>query len=106
MSEQNLEIPVPQNAVVDPPTQVRRPWRATVRTIFAAIVGVAPILPMAYQAATQQDPALATGWVGTGLAIAGGITRVMAMASVNEFFKKFVPFLAPEPKADVQARRR
>lgn len=106
MSDQNLEVPVPENAVTDPPTQVRRPWRATVRTLFAALIGFAPIAAPAYQAATNQDPALATGWMGTGLAIAGGVTRVMAMASVNEFFKSFLPFLAPEPKPDITARRR
>ena len=104
----NIPVAVPDNAVTDPPTQVRRPWRATARTIFAALVGFAAIAPGMYAAATSQDPAQATGWMGIGLAISGAITRVMAMSSVNEFFKNFVPFLAPEPRPDnfTRARRR
>lgn len=81
-----------------PPTQVAHPWRATVRTIFAAVVGFAPMAPVIYQAATQQDPAQATGVVAGGLVVAGGVTRVMALPGVDAWLKKFVPFLAATPK--------
>lgn len=102
----NIQVPVPDNAVIEPPTQVRRPWRATIRTVFAALIAFAAIAPGVYQAATHQEPEQAGGWMAIGLAIAGGITRVMAMPGVNEFFKRFVPFLAPEPRPEGYQRAR
>jgi hypothetical protein len=66
--------------------------------VFAGVVGAAAMSPLVYQAATQEDPAVATGWAATGLAIAGGITRVMALPQVNAFLEKVLPFLAAEPK--------
>ena len=81
------------------PTQVRRPWRATARTAFQGLVGFAAIAPMAYEAATHQNPGAATGWAATGLAISAGVTRVMALPGVNDWLARFLPFLAAEPKA-------
>lgn len=80
------------------PTQVRRPWRATARTVFQGVVGAASMAAPVYQAATHHDPAAATGWAATGLAISAGITRVMALPGVNDWLAKFLPFLAAEPK--------
>lgn len=80
------------------PTQVRRPWRAVVRTAFQALVAIAPMAPVIYQAATNHNPAAATGAAGGVLVIAGGITRVMALPGVNAFIERYLPFLAPEPK--------
>jgi len=37
-----------------------------------------PSAAAVYEAATHHDPAAATGWAATGLAIAAGVTRVMA----------------------------
>lgn len=98
-------VPVPVEPV--PPTQVRHPWRATVRTLFAAVVMLAAIAPAIYTAATTNDPQKATGWAALGLAIAGGITRVMALPAVDAFLRRFVPFLAarPETQLERQARR-
>jgi hypothetical protein len=79
-------------------TQSKHPWRAVARTLFAGVVGAAAMAPLVYQAATSHDPAIATGWSATALAIAGGVTRVMAIPAVNEFLQKFLPFLAAEPK--------
>lgn len=81
------------------PTQVRRPWRATARTVFQGLVGAAAMAAPVYGAATHHDPAAATGWAATGLAISAGITRVMALPGVNGWLAKFLPFLAAEPKA-------
>ena len=81
------------------PTQVRRPWRATARTIFQGLVGAASMAAPVYEAATHHDAAAATGWAATGLAISAGVTRVMALPVVNEWLARFLPFLAAAPKA-------
>ena len=78
------------------PTQVKRPWRAVVRTCFQAAVGAASMAPMVYEAATHHDAAQATGFAATGLAISAGLTRVMAVPAVNVFLARFLPFLAPD----------
>lgn len=77
------------------PTQVRRPWRATVRTLFAALVALAAMLPLLTAAAGLDETLPAVGGV---LAIAGAITRVMALPQVEVFLRAFVPFLAAAPK--------
>lgn len=78
------------------PTQVRRPWRAVARTAFQAVVGAAAIAAPVYEAATNHDPAAATGWAATGLAVSAGITRVMAFPGVNAWLARFLPFLAAD----------
>ena len=80
------------------PTQIRRPWRAVARTVFQALVSASAMAPLVYQAATNDDPAAATGAVGVGLVVAGGVTRVMAIPGVNAWLERFVPFLAPDPQ--------
>lgn len=82
------------------PTQVRRPWRSTVRTVFQAVVAGAAVAPAVYSAATDHNADAATGWAAGGLAIAAGITRVMALPSVEAFLQRFVPFLAAQPRSD------
>lgn len=80
------------------PTQVRRPWRSTLRTAFQALVAGAAVAPAVYSAATNHNADAATGWAALGLAIAAGITRVMALPSVETLLQRFVPFLAAQPK--------
>ena len=82
------------------PTQVRRPWRSTLRTVFQAVVAGAAVAPAAYSAATNHNADAATGWAALGLAIAAGITRVMALPSGESLLQRVVPFLAAEPKRD------
>lgn len=79
------------------PTQVRHSWRSTARTIFQAVVGLAVVAPFAYQAATNEEPAQASGLAATGLLIAGAVTRIMAIPGVNSWIEKFLPFLAAQP---------
>jgi len=79
-------------------TQSKHPWRAVARTLFAGVVGAAAMAPLVYQAATDQDAAMATGWAGTALVIAGAITRVMALPQVDALLQKVLPFLAAEPR--------
>lgn len=80
------------------PTQVRHPWRATARTVFAALIGFAPMAPVIYHAATGGEPDQATGAAAVGLAVAGGVTRVIAIPAVDAWLRRFVPFLATEPR--------
>lgn len=76
-----------------------RPWRRTARSVFQATITLAAIAPGIYQAATQHQPAEATGWAASGLVIAGAVTRVMALPSVDGFLRRYVPFLGSEPAA-------
>ena len=76
-------------------TQTRYPWRATVRTVFAFIVGLAASWALIIQAAGI-DPGLE--WVSGSVAIAAGITRVMALPAVDDLIRRFLPFLAPDNK--------
>lgn len=80
------------------PTQVKKPWRATLRTAFAALVAVASMAPLVYSAAFQNDPEKATGWAALALAIASGITRVLAVPAVEAFLQTYLPFLAADSK--------
>lgn len=78
------------------PTQVRRPWRATLRTAFAGIVGFLAILPFIVEA-TGLDPEVYP-WLAGILAAAAAVTRVMALPQVEAFLQRFVPFLAATPQ--------
>jgi hypothetical protein len=74
-------------------TQTRYPWRATIRTAFAFLIGLAAAWALIIQAAGI-DPGLE--WASTSLAIAAGITRVMALPAVDDLIRRFAPFLAPD----------
>jgi hypothetical protein len=75
------------------PTQVRRPWRSTARTIFQATISLAAMWGLIVAALDLPDWA----WVGTSIAVAGGITRVMAIPAVEAWLRRFFPFLAAAP---------
>lgn len=75
-------------------TQSRYPWRAVVRTVFALVVGFAPLLPVIV--ASSGISAAAPG-VGAALAISAGVTRVLAAPQVDAFLKHWVPWLATQP---------
>ena len=83
-------------------------WRRTIRTVFAVVVALAAIAPLVYAAAAQSEPAEATGLLAVVLAVAGGITRVMALPAVEVFLRRFVPWLAAyaedEPGLDATPR--
>lgn len=82
------------------PTQVRRPWRTTVRSLFQAVVGFAAIVPLLVQAAgiDQTLPLVASG-----IAVSAAITRIMALPGVEAWLRAHVPFLAANPPAPVYA---
>jgi fatty acid desaturase len=83
------------------PTQVRRPWRSTARSVFQALVGLAVIAPLVAAAVEE-----ATGYdldgvpfVAAVLAGAAAVARVMAVPAVEVWLRQFLPFLAAAPKA-------
>lgn len=70
------------------PTQTQHPWRATVRTVVATIIGWAPFVP-AIVAAVEGDNRGALGPVGVAaITAAGVVTRVMAVPAVNRALTK------------------
>lgn len=72
------------------PTQVRHPWRATARTVFAAVVTALPIVPVVvHELGVESVP-----WVAGALVVIGGVTRVLAMPGVNDWLRQYVPWLA------------
>lgn len=74
-------------------TQSRHPWRATVRTIFAAAVALLTLLPViAATAGVDTVPAIAQV-----LLVAGAVTRVLALPGVEKFLELYVPWLAASP---------
>lgn len=76
------------------PTQVKRPWRATVRTAFQALVGLCVLIPVLVKELGLDAKALP--WLGVVVAVAAGVTRVMALPGVNDWLRRFVPFLAAD----------
>lgn len=84
------------NGLPSTPTQVKRPWRATFRTVFQGAVAVAAILPLVLSTAGIAPVGLA----GIAIAVAGALTRVMALPAVEEFLENYIPFLAAKPKTD------
>ena len=70
-------------------TQVTHPWRATARTIFAALVGfvfVFPVVLSDFHFPIQ-------GAVGTAIAATAVVTRFLALPSVNAALETYVPWL-------------
>lgn len=76
------------------PTQVAHPKRATFRTVFQGAIAFAAILPLILT--TAGIPAV--GWAAILIAVAGAITRVMALPGVEVFLEEYLPFLAAKPK--------
>lgn len=81
------------------PTQVRRPWRATMRTTFQLIIGIAVLLPFVVQASGLSPEVYP--WLGGLLAVAAAVTRVMALPQVEDFLQRFAPWLAAEKGSDL-----
>lgn len=76
------------------PTQVKRPWRATARTAFQALVALCVMFPILVQTAGL-DPA-AFPWLAIPLAVAAAVAKVMALPQVEAFLRRFLPFLAAD----------
>lgn len=76
-------------------TQVRHPWRSTIRTVAAVALGVVSLLPETLTS-THLDHTAAGA---QAIVVAGAITRVLALPSVEAFLQKFLPFLSAAPRA-------
>lgn len=75
------------------PTQTRHPWRATLRTLIAAGLGLASLAPYVLAGAHLDGTALGVQL----LAVTGAITRVLAIPGVNAWLTLYVPWLAASP---------
>ena len=73
-------------------TQNAYPWRATVRTVFEVVLALAVVAPLVIATAGISGPAVAAF-----LAACAAITRVMALPQVNDFLRRFIPWLADKP---------
>lgn len=106
------EVVIPNNGV---PTQIASPVQATKRTIAAVIVGLAVVLPIVNTILLiVQDELMKVadlsvpGWVWATLniaialvaALAGIVTRVLAIPGVNEWVTAKASWLAPHPQVD------
>lgn len=84
------------------PTQSQHPWRATLRTVVAALVAILPALPTILSE-------LGLGglpWVAVFLAAIGAVTRVLAMPSVIAWVREYAKWLAPDaPPKENDAHR-
>lgn len=96
MTPEPQPVEVPADVPVLPPTQVRRPWRSTIRTAFQALVAFCVLFPLLVQEA-HLDPENFP-WVAVPLAVAAAVARIMALPQVEAFLDRFIPFLAAEKK--------
>lgn len=78
------------------PTQVQHPWRATLRTVFAAVVGLLSILPWILTETNLNDTVIGAQI----LVVTGAITRVLANAAVQEWLLRYLPFLSATSGSD------
>lgn len=79
-----------QPVQVPKPTQVRHPWRATLRTVAAGVVAALPIVPaLVHELGVESLP-----WVAGALTVLGAATRVLAMPAVELWLRRYVPWLA------------
>jgi hypothetical protein len=83
-----MATPVPR------PTQVKRPWRATARTVFQALVALCVLFPILVQTAGLDPDTLP--WLAVPIAVAAAVARVMALPEVETFLRRFIPFLAAD----------
>lgn len=76
-------------------TQTRYPWRATLRTAFAVVVGLAAAMPAIVAASGVPET---SGAVAIVVGVSGALTRILALPQVDALLRTFVPWLAAEPK--------
>lgn len=75
-----------------PPSQVRHPWRAVLRTVVTATLALLPLLPqIADTANIDEIPAVAQF-----LAMTIVVQRVLSLPGVEMWLKEYVPWLAAE----------
>lgn len=75
------------------PTQVRRPWRALVRTGAVVLVALLPMIPDIVAAADIGD----IPGVALVVAIAVAAQRILSTPTVEIFLNRYAPWLAADP---------
>lgn len=80
-----------------PATQTAHPWRATARTVFALLVGLASSWGVLV-GAVGLDPTWQ--WVSVGGLIAAGVTRLLANPMVEAALQQYFPWLAALPEVE------
>lgn len=78
------------------PTQVRRPRRTTIRTVFQALIALCAMAPVLV--ATTGLKADQLPWLAGVLAVAAAVTRLMALPQVEVFLRRYASWLAAAPK--------
>lgn len=76
-----------------PTPATRRPWRATVRTVLIAGMGLLPLLPSIASAAHIETIPLVVSILVTTAAI----QRVIEIPAVRQYLRYWFRFLSPEP---------
>lgn len=77
------------------PTQTRHPWKATLRTALAGIIGAATVIPEIIAVAHPSSGELAAIG-GQAVAVSALITRIIAIPRINALLTKIG--LGAEPK--------
>lgn len=78
------------------PSQVARPWHATVRTTLAAVVSVVAVVAPHASAVDWSD----TSTYGLAVAVVALVTRILADPRVEEFLRHRAPWIAADPTPD------
>jgi hypothetical protein len=92
-----------------PTTQTAHPWRATVRTAFAAALALFPLVNgilLALQGWAEDNAAILperlavaiNGTVLAGIALTALVTRVLAVPGVVDWCRRHLAFLSPDGK--------
>ncbi len=76
-----------------PPTQTQYPWRATLRTVVAGLIGLASLLPVIVAAGHLET---APG-ITQALAVSAAVTRILAIPGVDAWLRRYLPVLAAQP---------
>ncbi len=88
-----LAVPVAGELAQTAPTQTVYHWRAVVRTVVAMVLGFLPLLPEVLLGLHLDATALGV----QAVAVAGSITRVLAMPDVEVWLKTWAPWLSAQP---------
>lgn len=75
-------------------TQVRAPWKAVARTLFAVVPAAALLVQPVLDAVANGDGAALGPWAAGAISVAAAITRVLALPGVESFLRRFAPWLA------------
>lgn len=81
------------------PLQQKYPWRATVRTVFQVLIGLAALLPVLLPSVGVST----TAGIGAGvMTVCLVVTRVMQAPALEQFLQNNIPWLAAAPKPVVE----